>query len=618
MKETLAELVRDTYAMFLPPKRQTVSEWADENRKLSSESSAESGQWRTDRAPYQREVMDSFTQPGIWKIVLKSSSQVGKSEIELNMIGRVIDVDPGPILYIQPTDSTAQDYSKRRVAPMIQACPTLRRKVSEAKGRDSANTILMKSFPGGSLALTGANSPSELASKPIRYLFMDETDRFPKSAGTEGDPISLAMRRTETFRHNRKIVMTSSPTDRGSSPIEEHYLSGTQEEWHTQCPHCQQYTFIKFDQIKFEKEQRGEKSWKVWNVRWECPICKSEHSEYETKRFPAKWVTHNPGALDDGIRSFWINAFMSPWSSWREICTEFLLSKGDPEKLKVFKNTMLGELWETHETNGVEEKLFARREHYNAEIPDGVIVLTAGIDTQDNRLEYEVVGWDRSEQSWGVSRGVIPGRPDAQGVWDEVDLLLSREWKMKNGNGIRIMATFIDSGGDFTQEVYKQCARRSQRKIWAIKGEPGEGKDYVRLMQKASNKDMVAFMIGVDSGKEAIMYNAGEVNEPGPGYMHFPLDAQKGYDEAYFKGLISERRELRQRGGRGVMYWVKTRVRNEPLDCRNYARAAYKYFDWDFDRLEKVMYGPNEPQMITRREAEKKKPRRVISKGISI
>ncbi len=213
---------------------------------------------------------------------------------------------------------------------------------------------------------------------------------------------------------------------------------------------------------------------------------------------------------------------------------------------------------------------------------------------------------------------MIPGRPDSRGVWDEVDLLLSREWKMQNGTRIRVMATFIDSGGDFTQEVYKQCIRRSQRKIWAIKGEPGEGKSYVRLMQRASNKDMVGFMIGVDSGKEAIMYNAGSVNEIGPGYMHFPLEMQKGYDEEFFRGLISEKRVLHQRGGRGVYYWEKTRARNEPLDCRNYARAAYKYFDWDFGRLEKAMYGPHEPQIMTKQEAEKKKPRRVISKGIAL
>lgn len=186
------DLLKYTYEMFRPPRSISVSEWADENRVLVSESSSITGRWRTDKAPYQKEIMDAFTQTGVHEIVIMSSSQVGKSEIELNMMGRAIDIDPGPILYIQPTDKVAEDYSKRRIAPMIQACEALRKKVYKSKGRDSNNTITTKTFPGGSLAMIGANSPSDLASKPVRYIFMDEIDRFPASAGTEGDPIQLA------------------------------------------------------------------------------------------------------------------------------------------------------------------------------------------------------------------------------------------------------------------------------------------------------------------------------------------------------------------------------------------------------------------------------------------
>ena len=417
----LSELVRRTYEMFRPPRSQTVSEWADENRVLVSESSSEPGPWRTDRAPYQREIMDAFTQPGIHEIAIMASAQVGKSEIELNMMGRAIDIDPGPILYVQPTDSVAEDYSKRRIAPMINACPTLRDKVNKAKSRDSSNTITMKTFPGGSLSIIGANSPSDLASKPVRYIFLDEIDRFPPSAGTEGDPIELAERRTETYRHNRKIVKTSTPTIKGKSKIEKAYMNGTQEEWHTQCPHCQNYSCIRFDDVRFDKEafrdENGETGYIVSGARWRCPICKRETPEHEVKRCPAKWVVKNPKAISNGIRSFRLNAFMSPWSDWKAIALAFLKAKDDPELLKVFHNTMLGESWEMRDRSGVPEALHARREHYNAEIPTGVLVLTMGIDTQDNRLEYEVVGWDRNEESWGISRGVIPGRADSPGVW---------------------------------------------------------------------------------------------------------------------------------------------------------------------------------------------------------
>ena len=248
----LTDLLAKTYAMFRPPCNETVSEWADHNRMLVSESSSEPGPWRTDRAPYQKEIMDAFTQPGIHEIDIMSSAQVGKSEIELNMMGRAIHIDPGPMLYIQPTDKVAEDYSKRRISPMISACPPLRDRVCKAKGRDSGNTITMKLFPGGSLAIIGANSPSDLASKPVRYIFMDEIDRFPDSAGTEGDPIELAERRTETYRHNRKIVKCSTPTIKGKSKIERAFMNGTQEEWRTECPHCRNFSLLQFEDVKLD------------------------------------------------------------------------------------------------------------------------------------------------------------------------------------------------------------------------------------------------------------------------------------------------------------------------------------------------------------------------------
>ena len=619
---TLHELVRDTYEMFRPPKLQTVSEWADENRVLVTESSAEPGQWRTDRAPYQREIMDAFTQPGIWKIAIQASAQVGKTELELNMMGRAIDLDPGPMLFIQPTDNFAEDFSKRRVAPMIKACPVLARKVYEAKSRDAGNTIGMKTFPGGSVTFTGANSPTELAGRPVRYEFMDEIDRFPKSAGSEGDPLELAERRTETFRHNRKIVQTSTPTIKGASNIERAYKSGTQEEWHTQCPHCQEYSYIKFDDIRFEKEDykddNGDKQYRIKSVTWRCPRCGEETAEHIAKRSPGRWVKMNPEAETElGIRSFKLNAFMSPWSDWKDIIRSFLKAKDDPELLKVFYNTMLGETWEVRDRTGAPEKLHARREHYNAEVPTGALVLTMGIDTQDNRLEYEVVGWSRDEESWGISRGVIPGRADAPGVWEEVDELLDREWKMANGMKMRILATFIDSGGHFTQDIYRECAKRNAKRIWPIKGEGGEGVQLVRPMKKNAGKE-TRFIIGVDGGKDAIMYAATEVMDPGPKYMHFPTDYRLGYDMDYFRGLISEKPVIHRRGGKGVVVWEKVYERNEPLDCRNYARAAFKYFNWNFDKYEKILYGDDEEKPITQQQAERKKRKIVVSRGIQV
>lgn len=616
------ELLKATYELFRPPRKRTVSQWADENRILVSDSSSEAGRWRTDRAPYQREIMDAFTDPKIYEIDVMASAQVGKSEIQLNMIGEAVDEDPGPMMYVQPTKEMAEDYSKRRIAPMISACPTLREKFYAAKGKDSNNTISMKLFPGGSLAIIGANSPTDLASKPIRYLLCDEIDRFPDSAGTEGDPIALAERRTETFRHNRKIVKCSTPTIKGKSKIEKAFMKGTQEEWRTECPHCRSFSFIRFDDIRFDREEfrdeDGKKDWIVTNARWRCPVCQREIPEAEAKRLPAKWFARNPKALANGIRSFRLSAFMSPWSDWRDIALSFLHAKDDPQLLQVFHNTMLGESWELRENNSEPQQLYGRREHYNAQVPTGVLVMTMGVDTQDNRLEYEIVGWDRDEQSWGIQRGIIPGRPDAPGVWEEIDNLLEQEWEMANGMTLRISATFVDSGGHFTSDVYRQCARREMRRVFAIKGEPGEGKAYVRLMKKEKDAPKgTRFMIAVDSGKEAILYGAG-VEEPGARFMHFPVGDDRGYDLEFFRGLLSEKQMLVRRRGQNVITWEKVHERNEPLDCRNYARAAYKFFHWDFTKVEKILRGEDTEPTVTRNEAARKRTKRVISKGIQV
>ncbi len=616
------ELLKATYELFRPPRRRTVSQWADENRILVSDSSSEAGRWRTDRAPYQREIMDAFTDPKIYEIDVMASAQVGKSEIQLNMIGEAVDEDPGPMMYVQPTKEMAEDYSKRRIAPMISACPTLREKFYAAKGKDSNNTISMKLFPGGSLAIIGANSPTDLASKPIRYLLCDEIDRFPDSAGTEGDPIALAERRTETFRHNRKIVKCSTPTIKGKSKIEKAFMKGTQEEWRTECPQCKSFSFIRFDDIRFDREEfrdeDGKKDWIVTNARWRCPVCLREIPEAEAKRLPAKWFARNPKALANGIRSFRLSAFMSPWSDWRDIALSFLHAKDDPQLLQVFHNTMLGESWELRESNSEPQQLYGRREHYNAQVPTGVLVMTMGVDTQDNRLEYEIVGWDRDEQSWGIQRGIIPGRPDAPGVWEEIDNLLEQEWEMANGMTLRISATFVDSGGHFTSDVYRQCARREMRRVFAIKGEPGEGKAYVRLMKKEKDAPKgTRFMIAVDSGKEAILYGAG-VEEPGARFMHFPVGDDRGYDLEFFRGLLSEKQMLVRRRGQNVITWEKVHERNEPLDCRNYARAAYKFFHWDFTKVEKILRGEDTEPTVTRNEAARKRTKRVISKGIQV
>ena len=434
---------------FKPPEDLTVAEWADRHRRLSPENSAESGPWRTSRTPYLREPMEAFTDPKIRKIVMVAASQVGKSELELNIIGYIIDQDPGSILFVQPSLDDARKFSRLRIAPMIRDSKVLRAKVSDVKSKDSGNTILQKSFPGGMLTITGSNSASALASTPARYILGDERDRWAVSAGAEGDPWALAEARQATF-YNAKAVEVSTPTIKGASNIESSYYLGTQERWCHQCPECGEYGEITFDRVHFEHtvaKVRGKKAYKIVGpITWCCPSCGCIVPEEKMRKQPAKWIAENPAAYDEGVRSFWLNAFSSPWTPWEKIALKFLQAKDDPQKLKVVYNTLLGELWEDRGDIADEDTMLARREDYGTnadgspvEVPEGVLVLTCGVDTQDNRLEYEVVGHGFYGETWFTGREALEkGFADAiKEDEDDPEMSMSADRKVLFVNGVR-------------------------------------------------------------------------------------------------------------------------------------------------------------------------------------
>lgn len=596
-----------------PPPRIKVSEWADKNRRLSSETSAEPGPWRTDRAPYQREIMDSVNDINVEKIVVMSSSQVGKSEMLNNIIGYYIDVDPGPMLLIQPTLELAQDYSKRRISTMIRDTDTLRNKVADSKTRDLNNTILMKVFPGGFLAMGGANSPSGLASRPIRILLADEVDRYPVSAGTEGDPLMLAEKRTMTFLWNRKIVVVSTPTIKGASRIELEYEQGTQEKWCLQCPSCGEYQLINLYGIKFNYEKDEKGNYKVWDVKFQCPDCLECFDEITWKRQPGKWIAANPEAKK--IRSFFLNAFVSPWYAWDNIILEWLRVKNDPEQYKVFKNTILGESWEEKGSFEDEETLLKRCEEYEAELPEGVLILTAGVDVQDDRLEYEIVGWGKGFESWGIEYGKIMGSPGMTSTWQLLLDKLTKSYSFKNGTSLTVACTCIDSGGHFTGEVYKFCKENEYRRIFAIKGKGGPGINYIFKVSRTKKENAALFTLGVDNGKSKIMSRL-KIKEIGPGYCHFPKD--RGYDRTYFKGLMSERIVRKKVNGQIKLVWEKIGdTKNEPLDVRNYATAAVEILNPSFEEIEKRLNALKEGVEYIK-ESKTKRRYGVVKKGIEV
>ena len=625
MKESVKDRMRrEIMRMFAPPPEMTVSEWAEKNRFLSSETSAAAGRWKNDKAPYQTPIMDAFTQRGVEEIVIMSGAQCGKSEILMNMMGRCIDLDPAPMMMVQPSQNTADDFSKQRIAAMVDCCPILKKKVRAPKTRVSSNTIRLKAFPGGSLVIASAQSATELRSKPVRFLFLDEVDAYPASVGGEGDPVDLATARTETF-YNRRIVKVSTPTIEGRSAIEKAYRRGTQEEWCKPCPQCGAFFFMRLADFVYEYDQSeagGRAIYRIKSVRWRCPGCQSEHTEREMARQEGRYIARNPDALENGVRSFHLNAFVSPWAGWKRIIRYFLEAKGDPAREQAFTNIRLGECWqESVERLTTAEEIYARREEYSAEVPDGVLALTMGVDTQDNRLEFEVIGWGREHENWRIMRGIIPGRPDEEkgAVWKELDKLLERRFRRRDGKALRILTTFIDSGGHFTDVVYRECAKRAARRVFAIKGEGGEGKEYVRMSSAMKKqRGLYLFILGVDVGKEQIAYSL-NVKEAGPWYSHFPAAPEAGYTLGAIRGLFSEKMELKAKGGRSVAAWVKdptVSARNEPLDCANYAQAAFQGFQIDLDAIERRLRG----EVVIKKESDirkKQQPRaKMISGGI--
>lgn len=598
----------------------TVSQWADRYRVLSSDSGAEVGRWKTSRAPYQREIMDSFTQDGIWKVIVKSASQIGKSDIMNNVIGRFACLDPAPILMIQPTITMAEDYSKSRIAPMIKATSILGDIFREPKSRESNNTILSKLFPGGRLVMGGANSPAGLASRPVRIVLADEVDRFPESAGTEGDPLDLAIKRTSTF-WNKCIGIFSTPTIQGESRIEDAYLEGTQEEWQHRCPNCGEWHLVNNRNIHSDYEtkidKKGNKHVLVKDVVWRCPDCGFAFDELAMKQAEQKYVIQNASALEKGVRSFFVNCFASPWLSWVDIMQEWLEAKGAPEREKVATNTLFGETYERKGQFSDTAPFLARREQYGAELPDGVLFLTAAVDTQDNRLEYEVEGWGEGEECWGIKKGVILGVPDDIRVWGELDMQLDREYHFLNGGGLLIARTFIDSGGHYADAVYDYCYRNMAKQRFAIKGASTPGvpliHKYVKVplfsnrnKRKSTKRTKTAktiplVLLGTDSGKQYIMDRLA-IETPGSKFYHFPLDRaddnpvaetlwNRGYDDIYFKGLIAEQRVPHKKDGRLVYTWenVAKDHRNEPLDLRVYNLACLQSSSPDFALLKQLV-----------------------------
>jgi len=605
--KTKRQLLKKVLSVGMKPQSKlTVTQWADKYRVIS-EGNAEPGKWKTSRAKYLKEIMNSFSMSGVHRVVIMSSAQVGKSSVLENVIGRFVTVDPSLIMVVQPTLEMANDFSKSRLSKMISdtkiLTPLFYGKGETAKTRNAEQTLLSKFYRGGRIVLVGANSPAGLASRPIRILLCDEVDRFPESAKDEGDVISLAEKRQSTF-WNKVTGLFSTPTTAGASRIEVEYKAGTQEEWQHKCPNCGEFHRLDFRQMLTEhneiRDDAGNKTVIVKSVRWQCPDCGMDFDEMQIKNSPAKYVAQNPDALQNGIRSFWLNAFSSPWLSWKDIMREWFEAKGNPAREKVVYNTRFGLSYELRGEYDDENEFLNRREEYPAELPQGVLLLTGAVDVQQNRLEYEIAGWGMGEARWGILRGIIPLSPANPESWLALDEVLDREYHFANGQALKVARTFVDSGF-FTRRVYDYCSTRMHKGRFPIKGIGAAGLPLIKGYGKPKNSAVVLTLLGVNDGKQEIFSRLG-IKEPGDLYMHFPKEdkffVSRGYDSVYFKQLISEKRVIKKHGGVPYVAWetIGKHARNESLDLSVYNLAAQKSLNVNWEKqaalINQAVYQP--------------------------
>ncbi len=513
--------------------------------------------------------MAAFTEPGIQEVWIRACSQIGKTELVLNVAGYFAHQDPSPVLMVQPTIEMAESFSKERLAPMVRDTPVLRDLLPDPKSRNSGNTLRKKEFPGGYWQLAGANSPAGLAMRPIRILLLDEQDRYPQSAGAEGDVFSIAKKRTATF-WNRLIIVVSSPTEKGLSRIEAGEAQTDQRRYYVTCPHCGHAQILTWAHVVWDKtpEHRPD------TAAIQCEACKTRWTEGERQSAIRQAMRQGWRATRradrPGIAGFHLSELVSMWRTPVDMAYDWLAAQGDTERLKTFVNTSLGESFSIPADELDPLGYFKRRELYPHVIPNGSH-LTAAVDVQDNRLELEIVAWGEGEENWAIEYRILRGSPTQRQVWDLLEQTLNQPRYRIDGTGLDILIACIDSG-HLADEVYAFCRRNPQRFI-PTKGS-SQGNQPIASFPRVPNKERVHLTaVGTDTAK-GVLFDRLKLASPGPGFCHWPMTAD--FDEEYFRQLCSEKRERRLERGRPVFRWVPLRHRNEALDIRVLGLAAVR------------------------------------------
>ena len=572
MRRALAEALK-------PPPKLSLSQWANRYAHLSPETSADAGKFRA--FGYQNGIMDAVTDPSVKQVTVIKSARVGYTKILDHVVGYYIHQDPSPTLLVQPRVEDAEDYSRTEIAPMLRDTPVLAEIAGDLKAKDSNQRILKRVFRNGaSVAFIGANSPGGFRRITARIACFDEIDGYPTGgAGDEGDQIALGIKRTESF-WNRKIILGSTPTIKGVSRIEKAWNESDQRRYHVPCPGCGHKQVLRWANLTWNKDRNEKGETVAHHPETAHFVCEANGCVIEEHDKPAMidaggWVAEKPSAGHAGFH-IWAAYSLFENAAWRFLVEEFLRVRHDPSLLQTFVNLVLGEVWEEQGETVAANALVGRAEVYGPDaLPDAVLTLVAGVDTQDDRLEVQVVGYGAKEEAWTCRYEVLHGDPAQPQVWKDLDEVLLHAYATEGGRQLRIKATCIDSGGHHAERVYAFARARRNRRVFATKGVGGAKPIWPKRASRGGAKGgEQVFIIGVDTAKDAT-YGRLRIKQPGPGYIHFPAD--DAFDQAYFDQLTAESVVTRYREGRPYRVWVLPKGRrNEALDTYVLAMAALK------------------------------------------
>lgn len=549
-----------------PPEKMTVSQWADKYRIIPAGTSNQPGRWKTSKTPYLRGIMDAFSDDRIEEIVFIKPTQVGGTESILNILGYIVDQDPSSTLVVYPSDTLAEDISKNRIQPMLRATKPLAEKF-----REDDSKLLALQFDNMYIPLTGANSAASLSSKPIRFVLLDEVDKYPprSGGGKEADPISLARERTNTFSYNKKIFITSTPTLKTGAIWREWESCTRQLFFYVPCPHCGRMQRLRFHQLKFPKE--GSKTERSAAAYYECPYCQGKISDADKHRMLQLGQWKNEGETE-GTRvspkktGFALNAIYSPWLSFADVAYKWLDAQGDQEKMQNFVNSWLGEPWEdVGSTAGAQKVLDNRGVYTRGMVPDWAQIITCGVDVQQNCLYYTVDAWGQGKKIYNIDHDCIPG-VDFNALWD----VINQTYYDVKGRDWYIDLALIDSG-DQTDQVYDFCYVHNPLTV-PVKGSstPIPARYRVSAIQREGSAARGMNLIICDGSYYKTMIYA-KINAVDGSWQVFD-----GVDQEYCEQITNEHKVFERKNGVGSWVWrPKTSgAPNHYLDCEVYAACA--------------------------------------------